>query len=299
MEHVEASPGHKSLEEQFAEKEIVRVRDEELGILDIVPEHLKTETPTFFVPGWGMTPEAYRENILELAGKDRRVLSFESPHGIDAGTLKEMQDAASMPEAELRKVSALVTALIAKNLSEVNVVAHSEGGLYTILAATLFPEKFKRIVLVNPGGMIGEDSPRQLVKRTAEETLAEASATISDKEKREHAATILRIGTESAARNPAQSLREMRAIAGTQIHELLRGLKERGVRISIIHSVDDKIFPMERVQEIAREDQLDGFYSVKGTHNIFALEPREYTELVDQALSALETKDKTPAQKAA
>jgi len=62
------------------------------------------------------------------------------------------------------------------------------------------------------------------------------------------------------------------------------------LKISIIHGVDDKFFPMERVQKMTTSKIVDGFYSVKGTHNEILLHQETHTKLIGQVLDALEKK---------
>ena len=71
---------------------------------------------------------------------------------------------------------------------------------------------------------------------------------------------------------------------------MLRTLHKQGVKIAIIHGVDDSALPMEKMQSVAKQDQLDGFYSVKGDHFEIYAQPEKYTALADEALTALEAK---------
>ncbi len=274
-----------SLEKQFLNKEIVEFDNDKLEVVDIKPEIEKSEVPVVVAPGWGATPEVLKDNILTLAEEGRRTISINAPHGI------ETQEEGHFPEVELRKVTALIETLDKKGIDKVDAVAHSEAGIYTTIAATLYPEKFRNLVLVDPGGMIGEDNMARLAKDFTHDV--GIKQTMNSFKNPKHIKPILRAFKEAGKTivdNPVKSTQEVMAIANTQIHELLKGLKEQGIGISIIHGVDDKAFPMDRVQEIADKDQLDGFYSVKGTHNQFYLQPKEYTQLAEQALSALEAK---------
>jgi hypothetical protein len=72
--------------------------------------------------------------------------------------------------------------------------------------------------------------------------------------------------------------------------DLLRHIRQTGIRISIIHGVDDGTFPMDRVQGVVKSDMVDGFFSVKGRHGQFQLEPDGYTRLADFALTAMDSK---------
>jgi len=85
---------------------------------------------------------------------------------------------------------------------------------------------------------------------------------------------------------------EVRAIAKTQLPELLREIKKNGTKISVIHGADDDAFPMERVQKMVNSEIIDGFYSVKGSHaEVRTKEAKKaYTELARYALEKMSEK---------
>lgn len=279
------------LKEQFMRPEILELGGEKIEVHDIAPEKLKTEVPVVFAPGWSGTPEAYRDNIVNLAAAGRRVLSVNAPHGIENHDIQgeEVKDYAPV---ELGKLAAVTEALEKKGVQKVDAVAHSEAGIFLTIAATLNPERFRNLVFVDPAGMIGKDNMARLgvgfsidlVKQIVREARREDDDRMSPKPG--GALAPLKV----LFSNPKASFRGVAAIANSDIHEMLEDLKKKGVGISIIHGVEDRAFPMERVQEVVNTDQVDGFYSVKGGHNESILTPRKYTELIDYALDAMEKK---------
>lgn len=276
------------LERQFEHPEIIELAGGTVELLDIIPEQKKTEIPTIMAPGWGNTPEVYKYNMLHLASSARRVIGVRAPHGIEAGEIAgEMTK--EFPAAELRKVAAILNTLDAKGIEKVDVVAHSEAGIYMIIAATLAPEKFRNIVLVNPGGIIGEDSVARLGVGFVKNAVTEVVRGMRDKHPEKNSAnigTFLRV----LFSNPTESLKQVLAISNSDIREMLKELKDKGIGISIVHAVDDKGFPMERVQKVITPTHTDGFYSIKGTHNEIFLKPQTYSPVVEYALSAMEKK---------
>ncbi len=81
-------------------------------------------------------------------------------------------------------------------------------------------------------------------------------------------------------------------MANTDLRDMLSSIKEKGIGVSVIAAVDDGAFPMDKMQETLGLEHLDGFYSVKGTHNSYLLDPKPYSLLVDNALDDLEIKSK-------
>ncbi len=279
---------HKNIEQQFTERQKIELLGSDLELVDVCPDNLKTQTPLIFGLGWGGDPDAYKNNILSLAKTGRRVISLDAVHGVDHQINDEQFG--DLPEAELRKVAALIEALENKNISQADAVGYSEGGIYVTLAALLYPEKFRNLVLVNPGGMIGQDNEARLTAGFLRDLVKHFVESFSDKEKLARWAKVYGGMVKSVAKDLPKALREISAISDAQIENFLRELKSQGLGILIIHSVDDHAFPMDRVQRIAKPDQVDGFYSVKGAHADFVIQAEEYSHVVDQALDALERK---------
>lgn len=280
-----------SLSEQFEHTEILDLPEGVIEIIDLLPEKLKTRIPVVLAPGWTATPNVYRENLLSLAGRNRRVLSFRAPHGIET---REKDLPADVPDAELRKVAALVKVLEKKGIPQADIVGHSEGGIYATLAFSLYPEKFRNLVLVNPAGIIGPDTVRRLVVEFSRGVILQLIQGVHDSARRKSMLRAFGESARSVAEGPVHTIKEVLAISQADIRSMLRAVKQKGKGISIIHAADDKTFPVDRAQEALGgpdgDGLIDNFYVVKGSHNILYLEPEEYSHLIDIALDALENK---------
>jgi pimeloyl-ACP methyl ester carboxylesterase len=282
-----------TLENQFSKPEKIRIGGEEVNVYDLSPEKLKTDVPTVLAPGFSATPMAHEQNIIGLAKEGRRVISVDSPHGLEqptiGGTTKD-----AYAEVELAKLSAVIQALDERGIEQADVVAHSEGALYMVLATYLYPKRFRNMVLMNPAGMIGKDSSFRVAKGMITEligqTIAETKRTDSDryKEKLTNPLIPLRVLLSNLKRTKAS----INAITDSDIIDMLKTLKKEGIGISIIHGADDKVFPMERIQKEVGKDAITGFYSVRGGHNEIFIRPEQYTNAIDAALDALEVRKK-------
>src|SRR3989338_10760046 len=201
-----------------------------MDIIDIKPERPKTEVPTFLLRGWGTIPEVYRNNIIYLAERGRRILAVNAPHGIDSANIQESatEHGKEIHDIELRKVAALLKSLDEKGIEQTDIVAHSEGAIYGVLAALLRPEKFRNMVLVDPAGMVGEDTKGRLVKGVALDIglqIARIYKKLLTKEGFEafkQSSTAAKALVEVFASNPRHTVESIGVIAETQIHEILQ-----------------------------------------------------------------------------
>ncbi|MDO8495718.1 MAG: alpha/beta hydrolase [bacterium] len=277
---------------------------ETLSLRDIQPEKVKTEVPLLILKGWGTTPDNYKANIIGLAEKGRRVLAVDNIHGINAEQIEGVKEARELVPDELllNKVAATLKVFeVKEGLDQVDVVAHSEGAIHAIFAALLRPEKFRNLVLVDPAGMVGENNREQTIKGAA----LDIALQIARLYKREGAlSTAKKMSSASMGLNkalvagPKETWDSIGTITKTQIHELIGTLREQGIRVSIVHGVDDKFFSMDDVQKMTKSGTVDGFYSTKSTHNEIYLNPKPFNALIDSSLDSLEALRKKEEEKA-
>lgn len=289
------------LDHQFTHPETLRLAGEDIQVHDVRPDKEKTEVSVFFGLGWSATPEVYRENIMELARRGRRVISPDAPHGVDA------EPAGGYPAAELRKVAAVIKTLEEKNIAKVDAVAHSESGIYLTIAAMMYPERFRSIVFVDAAGIIGPDKlPRlaagfslDIVKQLVNEALKAEPVNPLESKKwnplREINAKKIPpklpwnpLGAVKVlAEKPLQSIRSVFAIANADLRDMIDKLREKGIRIAVIQAESSSAFSEEKIKETMK-GRADQFYSLPGTHNSVILDPERYTSVIDRALDAME-----------
>ncbi|HEX4104418.1 MAG TPA: alpha/beta hydrolase [Candidatus Paceibacterota bacterium] len=295
-----AHHNEKSLEAQFDRPEIITHAGIRIGVHDVSPQKLKTPIPVALGVGWSLRPRAYRETILELARRGRRVICVDAPHGVRA-SLK-----APYPRVELGKAEVLIEALSHKKIGRVDMIAHSEAAIYMVVAATLWPEKFRNIVLVNAAGVIGKDSMPKLIVRFLFDLSVEfvyalktkiargfvrmlgIGHTMKESDTSLRKATSFGKPTRTIFTGLIQSVESMYAIAHADLRGMLQNLKNKGVGIAFIHATGDRTFPIKKVRRAATDKISHAFYTAPGTHQSITLNPKHYASLIDHALDELE-----------
>lgn len=266
---------------QISNPEVLEFRDSDIEVVDLVPERLKDETPVFFAPGWANTLETDRAVLNEMADHERRTVSLNHPR---TGR-KE-----SFPEGgteELRKALNILDVIDKKEFKKVDAIAYSEGAINLTLAAMYEPEKFRNIVYLAPSGLIGKDNPLSLLWRFSKnlqrgETSVPAKATVREKELNK---VVLSEVNKYLLKNPVRGIKEGLEISQNEIQESMEYLHEKGIGIGVMALVDDKSFPMERMQKMVNAGMLDGFLSVRGGHAEVLSRPESY---IPQAMEVLE-----------
>jgi len=273
------------LEAQYTKPETIKVGKGNIEIIDLIPSALKSDIPVILVPGWSATAHVLKENVMTLAALGRRVMVASAPHGVDT------EPHETYPEAEMRKTEALMKALDHKGINQADAISHSEASIFMTMGAMINNDRFRNFVLVSPAGLMGEDSlPRLAVDFAKDIAGQNIKALFSDHSR---IAKMWKAYTElgkSMVAGPLLTVREMNAIVTVHIEEILKELKSRGHTISIIHTAQDKAFPMDRMQKTVDKTMIDGFVSVKGSHNELYLKPQRMSELIDHLLDAMEKK---------
>lgn len=258
------------------------VKEEE--IIRINPENPKSEMPVFFSPGWGVTETS--KSIMEAIGDEgRKVIStfFTREEKIVNNGEKE-----DIPIAELQKALAIIETIEKSGVDKVDAIGHSEGGLNLVIAASLYPEKFRNIVLIAPAGMMKNDSYLNLVKRfTIDETFEEVKK--SDKININSFYSYLKDVFRHVLKNPILSNKEIKAMTQMDIFEMTKQLKEKGVGVGLVCGAYDKVFPIEEVIKNADRNNIDCFLPTKGHHGS-AVFDKEYITLAENLLDNMARK---------
>lgn len=267
-------------------------KEGEPNIIDIKPESsLEKESekiPTFFIQGWGDTVEYTRETYLKGMSKgDRRLLAVDYPKGIKID--KKENKEKKIPVDQLQRATVITEAIEKKGIEKVNAVAYSQGGIDLALAVQLRPDLFENLVFVNPAGIIGKDSFLGLAKRfVIDNGLQNLKIMKENPQWKDKLKDVQKSFKEFLFANPKLALQGVNTLSGADIFEQLKEIKNNGIKVSFICSVDDKVFEMDKIQELIKEEHLDGFYSIKGAHSNV-----KFDEKVQGAiLEALETLEK-------
>jgi pimeloyl-ACP methyl ester carboxylesterase len=292
-ENLPAYVRNEALAAQFAQPEKYTYGSTTIEAFDVQPEKLKTEVPVFFGTGWSASRGVYEASMLGVADRGRRLLSLFAPHGIDTDQDFGEGDR-TYAAAELRKAAAMLHTLEEKGVEQLDIVAHSESAIWSLIVATMHPEKIRNIVLIDPAGFIEEETTPRLMKSFCLDIVQ--GALNKEKLPRPEVERTVQPGSggdlfgalKNMLGNPMLSLKEVLALRDADIRQILEDLKAQGKHIAIIQGVRDTIFPMELVNKVVNTKQVDGFYSVYGAHNEINSNPEAYITVIDHALDALE-----------
>ena len=194
------------------------------------------------IGGFGVGKIAYAAEIAELEKTGKKVLFFNPK-----GTIRE-------------KVISVYTEIKNQSLGKIDLVGFSEGSLVAALLALARNLEVQRLVLVNPAGLIGEDSVARLVCRFIRQ-IVEEGAYVFKKAFHLNFAPLrvsARVGLEFLKNCLCNRYiwQELSEITQTDIVSLLRDLKKGGVEIILVSAHSDRVFPKERIAKKLEDEPL-------------------------------------------
>lgn len=291
-----------SFDEQYDHpEEITTLSGERFKLHDATPPNGNGEAPIFFCPGWLEDPVNGKENLRKWYEAGRQVLWPDSPHGIDIKNIRDYisfdmlleqgipeELLSDMPMTEMKKAAAVLISLDSKNILQTDAVGQSEGGIYLCVAALLAPERFKNIVLVNSGGLIGKDLGVALAYRSNKDTKKmfkdqqESPSEFFFKDDPDR-------GKMYFNETLVDTIEEGYGISQVDLRKILEILKMKGVDVSIVHTENDLFFPVEKVKNTLADRHHDGITVVENLpHQGFILEPTKFSKIVNDELHRLE-----------
>jgi len=299
---------HLSLKDQFSNPKIVETEDGNLEIHTVSPEKISNEIPVIVASGAFQGSNTLSPVVTGLAEKGgRKVIFPDLPHGNPSS----LRDRTLYTESEYHhgKAMTLVKTLQETGVERADVVAHSEGCINAVFAAALYPEHFRNIVLMNPAGIVGEDNLLSTAARFLENVRFANKQAEDDEKIREQKMEGESERQANFYRDKKKTYESSSSITTTQLEQLLATVKAQGIKITIIATKDDKLFPLKRIQkmneryrkhlrldiiepDLSEEDSLREMVDVvvekEGAHNDFYLKPEWSTEILVEALDKMQ-----------
>lgn len=314
------------LEQHFNASEILlEGTPQAVRVIDIDPPLKTSKIPVFIIGGYGtFSPLHNKANILAMAREGRRVLYVDEPRGI---AHEQLPDPTEKPEKIedyfLDQAAAIRVTMQEKGIAQAAIVAHSEGTIAAATAAYLHPQEICDLILIDPAGLSGSDTLGKLGARFVQEGIVNER----NRDRSNMSAQALQQAKDGGAgfrkylrSNIRRNISEGMAMASQSIRNLLMHAHNNGTSISIIHSVNDAVFPIIKPEKPAIKDitsktpgwkrkvidylvspglgvqqqvnmsMIDGFYSVNDSHGAFINHPEEWTGMAHDALLAHERK---------
>lgn len=248
---------------QFSTKKQVDFHGKKISFVDVTPPVHKSPHPIFIAPGWGETPNTFRDLMSLLFDAGFRVISVAHPRQDFKLITKN-----NISKLEFQKAEIILSVFSFLNLEKVNVVAHSEGAINAVIAAHISPIIFENILLVGPGGLVENEGFFELMGRFIRNTFKNR----------------IRANIELFKyflKNPVMGLLEGSAISRTHLQGFLIDLHKENISVGIILGTDDVVFPLRKMKSLSEMKWVD-FHPMEGDHNDICAHPKNYVIFLEE-----------------
>lgn len=240
----------RSFNEQYSDVHPVDSYGGSATYVDIWPEEQVSDVPVVLAGGWSIGLRALRGVSEELYAHGRRNIVID--HCRDG----EVPEHDIYPRDVLHKANTLLRAMDDAQIEKVDVITQSAGALDAVVAASLQPERFRSLVLVAPAGMIGEDKVSSLAARFVPKMVRNYTRDLIENPKAE--AAILLGGSAYIRKNIRKAWSEVNTIVNTRIDTVLTDLRAAGIKVAVLQSHDDKVFPPDRINRHVNLHETEG-----------------------------------------
>ncbi|MBU1132961.1 hypothetical protein KKG08_01680 [Patescibacteria group bacterium] len=140
-----------------------------------------------------------------------------------------------------------------RNVKEADFVVYSYNDRM-LRFAKKHPGMVKRLILVNPSGLIGEDTTTKFLFRFARQMIEEACTIFRTALLNPQILLTVAKVVWSFIGLSSRNLKEVPSIAHSNIVPLLLELKQCKVEVILLHACSDRVFPQERIVKTLGED---------------------------------------------
>lgn len=233
--------------------------------------------PVVLAQGFAVLNIPRIRNMYEISKCKRRLLSLH-PAGRYGGNTEKIE---GQYTEDARRAQQIIEILKRKGVDRADLIGKSGGAAGSLIAAILRPDLIQNVVLFNPSGMGKETtlgiSKKFIRKMQKQRSLIPADPKVDPTMRQARNELLMTI-----LPNPKRTIQEIQAFAGADVNSLMRSAAESGVMISVMASVDDQYFPVDKTLERLGELKAQGtdpspfigFYSVRGMHDdVFGDDP--------------------------
>jgi pimeloyl-ACP methyl ester carboxylesterase len=187
----------------------------------------------------------------------------------------------NVSKLESQKAGIILAILKILDIEKVNVVAHSEGAINTVIAARMTPLLFNDILLVGPGGLVENEGFLELASRFIGNLVQGGIRAFTDSMARKD---LIRAEVETLKyflMNPVMGLLEGSAISRTHLQDFLIDLHNNNISVGVIHGSGDIVFPLEKMKSLTDLPWID-LYSIDGDHSDIFTYPQKYVNILQR-----------------
>lgn len=211
------------------------------------------EPPLLISPGLLNSSSTMFPVMDEFASRGIRTIAIEHARRGHRVKNEVFAEAASEYSGiEAAKAETLLNVIENRRLGPVDLLGYCEGAVNGAALATRYPDKIRNFVLLNPAGMMGEDSFLRVFKVFVDKSLKDVKHTFErpSQEKEESSET----SRASLLADRLLGLPTLYHLARARIDSDLTELQHAGVNVAVLQSYRDSLYPYYDVAKHVPEE---------------------------------------------
>ncbi len=234
-------------------------------------------------PGWGETIEVLSYSMKELEKLNRPIIVLEHPK-----QLQPMSNPTNYHDNQYQKARNIIGVVEHFNLHKVDLIAHSEGAVNGLIAASIKPDLFRSISMLNPAGIVKYKTSLMFVVNMIRKIVLDAKrsykSTINWALFKHHLFTVKSHGFAGFR----MLWHDINSSAQQPIVGLVASLARYGVFTTIIAGKEDVIFPSKKIKQYINTDKIDKYIEVDGWHDELHYNPVKYQKIIRDTLKEVD-----------
>lgn len=238
--------GNSDLHASYSEEFTVDTTDPRIS--EIAPTGLLEDpTPILLSPGLRNRSDKLLPVLNEFANHNRVAIGIEhSLNDMPVGQPEFADALRSYPAVEVKKAAALFEVIKSKNLERVDLIGYCEGAVNGSILASLFPNLVRNFIVINPASMIGPDDnfsrvAKIFIKKSVDDVRFALPLMLSHREPELVARKM------SASWDRIAGLPTLHKLSRLLISEQLVDLEQKGIKVGVLQSRRDSLYPYEMV----------------------------------------------------
>lgn len=236
------------------------------------------DVPCLIPPGWGISTKHIKKFIQHLVQSGHSVIAYDRSDSIEQ----------KHPRSEKENAEVFQQVLSQLDHELIDIIAYSEGGIFVPMAVVHDTSHIRNIVYVSPAGIVPRSKAEHIARFCLEGFLSLPKCLKTPRQMLPLMNALL-LNANLMSLHMKRSMAEIGEIAGSNVVDLYRTVRKKGIHMALVHGQNDVCFPMEKTVRSLRPIVAPRIYEAPDLkHYAIIAQPRLLAKWCLQALDDLE-----------
>lgn len=234
-------------------------------------------------PGWGESIEILKYSMNELKRLNRPLVVLEHPR-----QFKPVDNPLDVHNNQYQKAHNIISVIKHFNLSQIDLISHSEGSMNGLVAASINPEIFRSVTLLNPSGIVRFRSRAHFLMTLCRKVAVDAKRVRKMPQHGEIFKLHTKMGKKHGVVNTKQLREDLSSATKFSILGLISSLVKSNIFISVVAAKDDVLYPANSIKQRLETNQINKYVETEGWHDEMHYNPEKYAQIINEILTEID-----------